>query len=201
MTARPTGPRSRSGRAPRMRCALLAVAAIAAFIGLGALPPSADATERKVFEFTTETMSGRARSIGQGRNLGPTDVVSQAVAYAKANPDTETSVAARIAFEFGRSSLTTDAKDDLAFLAEKMLLRANDDVLFVIEGHTDSVGSAGYNRDLSIERAFSAREHLIGLGVDGERLIAVGYGERAPLRGTEPRDGTNRRVEFLVELP
>lgn len=210
MTARTQGPRawrSRRFGAPRSRHALLVVAAIAAFLGLGATPPSADASERKIFDFTTDEVAGRARSIGkprsigQARNIGPTDVVSQAVAYARANPETETSVAARIAFQFGRSSLTDDAKRDLAFVAEKMLLSANDDVLFVIEGHTDTVGSDTYNRDLSIERAFSARAHLIALGVDGERLIAVGYGEGAPLANLNPRDGANRRVEFLVELP
>ena len=69
-----------------------------------------------------------------------------------------------------------------------------------IEGHTDSRGSAPYNRRLSEDRAQSVRRYLIAHGIGADRLQAVGYGEERPIEDNQTRDGreANRRVEFHI---
>lgn len=70
----------------------------------------------------------------------------------------------------------------------------------LIKGHTDDVGDAGTNLKLSQDRAESVRQVLISLGVDGERVEAIGYGESRPKTTDQTIEGRalNRRVE--VEL-
>jgi outer membrane protein OmpA-like peptidoglycan-associated protein len=69
-----------------------------------------------------------------------------------------------------------------------------------IEGHTDSRGSAEYNRDLSQRRANAVRTYLADKGVAAERLEAVGVGEDRPIASNGSASGraANRRVEFII---
>jgi outer membrane protein OmpA-like peptidoglycan-associated protein len=70
-----------------------------------------------------------------------------------------------------------------------------------IEGHTDSRGSADFNKDLSEQRAASVRAYFEAAGIDPERLSSVGYGEDRPLdpASTAEAYAKNRRVDFFVE--
>lgn len=70
----------------------------------------------------------------------------------------------------------------------------------VVVGHTDRTGSDESNDELSLRRANVVRDILVAKGTAGERVQAVGRGEREPLVPTadgvaEPR---NRRVEIRV---
>jgi len=69
-----------------------------------------------------------------------------------------------------------------------------------VQGHTDSDGSASYNRKLSDSRANSVRKYLVDAGIDGERLQAKGYGEDTPIDTNATSEGKerNRRVEFKI---
>jgi len=69
-----------------------------------------------------------------------------------------------------------------------------------IEGHTDSDGSAAYNRGLSDKRAKAVRQYLVKQGIAGGKLTGKGYGEDRPIADNATADGKekNRRVEFLV---
>jgi outer membrane protein OmpA-like peptidoglycan-associated protein len=71
---------------------------------------------------------------------------------------------------------------------------------FLVEGHTDSVGSDQANLELSIRRAEAARQFLVTQGVDGARLTTAGYGELRLIPGVPGTDARQRRVE-LVRLP
>ena len=69
----------------------------------------------------------------------------------------------------------------------------------VIEGHTDSVGGATFNLDLSRKRAEAVKRWLVDKGTIGEvRLTTVGYGLSRPVadNATEDGRGQNRRVEL-----
>ncbi|MGM0578953.1 MAG: OmpA family protein [Myxococcota bacterium] len=69
-----------------------------------------------------------------------------------------------------------------------------------IEGHTDHVGDAGYNKKLSQARAEAVRDYLIDKGISADRMEAVGYGESRPAvegRDKAARDA-NRRVEMTI---
>ncbi len=67
-------------------------------------------------------------------------------------------------------------------------------------GHTDNVGAAAYNADLSQRRAVSVRDILIGAGVPSDRLSAVGMGEDRPVASNTTVGGRaqNRRVEIII---
>lgn len=72
-----------------------------------------------------------------------------------------------------------------------------------IEGHTDDVGTAAANLDLSRRRAEAVKAYLVGtLKVDAARLEATGFGSTKPAQPNTTAEGrqTNRRVE-LVKLP
>lgn len=70
-----------------------------------------------------------------------------------------------------------------------------------ISGHTDNVGDAAYNIDLSQRRAKAVTEYLVQSGVAIERLTAVGYGEAQPVDTNETEQGraNNRRIEFNIK--
>ena len=69
-----------------------------------------------------------------------------------------------------------------------------------IEGHTDSRGEAGYNLQLSKDRAAAVKAYLEGKGVAAERLESEGFGETKPLMKGENEAAwqKNRRVDFFI---
>ena len=70
-----------------------------------------------------------------------------------------------------------------------------------IEGHTDAIGSATYNEELSQRRANAVRAYLLNSGVNPNQLVdAVGYGFNEPIADNGNADGRfrNRRVEFKL---
>lgn len=69
-----------------------------------------------------------------------------------------------------------------------------------IEGHTDSTGSADYNRGLSLRRADSVRNYLAGRGIASNRLATAGIGENRPIADNNTAAGRqqNRRVEVII---
>lgn len=70
-----------------------------------------------------------------------------------------------------------------------------------IEGHTDDIGSAEYNQQLSESRAMSVKSHLIDYQVDARRIVTVGLGEFAPLVENNSAENRqkNRRVELKIQ--
>lgn len=112
-------------------------------------------------------------------------------AFADAFADTS------IRFRTGSAEIEAGNETLLAQLAE--LARACQGSLR-IEGHTDSSGDADMNKALSLARAGAVRDSLAALGVDAERVVAVGYGETRPIADNGTADGRakNRRIAILV---
>ncbi len=104
-----------------------------------------------------------------------------------------------ILFDTGRATIARRSESLVAHVADK--INANPRVRRIrIEGHTDDVGSAKKNQELSQARAEAVRDFLIRRGVDAERLQAVGFGNTRPLdshRNAEAR-AKNRRVDFII---
>jgi outer membrane protein OmpA-like peptidoglycan-associated protein len=69
-----------------------------------------------------------------------------------------------------------------------------------VEGHTDDVGNAAYNKDLSARRAASVVRYLAGNGVAQSRLVPSGYGFEQPIASNATALGRakNRRVVFTI---
>ena len=71
---------------------------------------------------------------------------------------------------------------------------------FNVEGHTDSVGSAATNSELSLRRAMAVRDYLIGQGVPASSIDVAGLGLSMPIGDNSTADGRarNRRVEIVI---
>lgn len=81
-------------------------------------------------------------------------------------------------------------------------LESNPNLKLLIEGHTDSVGDASHNLDLSRRRAEAVRSVLIGqFNVDPSRLSAAGLGSSKPVDSNDTPQGRaqNRRVELVKQ--
>lgn len=104
-----------------------------------------------------------------------------------------------IVFEFDQSDILDGSERTLDAIGT--VLQRYPDLRVEVGGHTDSIGSEEYNQGLSERRAASVREYLIeNFDIDGDRLVAVGYGELQPIFSNETPTGRtlNRRVEFEV---
>ena len=71
----------------------------------------------------------------------------------------------------------------------------------LLEAHTDSIGNAQYNLELSHKRANSVKELLVSMGVDENRITTRGYGETKPLvsNDTAANRAQNRRVTAQIQ--
>ena len=72
-----------------------------------------------------------------------------------------------------------------------------------IVGHTDSTGSDAINDPLSLDRAQSVRDYLVGRGVAASRIETLGRGKREPVADNASDSGRarNRRVEIFLRDP
>ena len=102
-----------------------------------------------------------------------------------------------INFEFGAWEITPEQYPKLERLARSMLraLERDPELVFLIEGHTDAVGSDEDNLSLSDRRAASMAEILSDqFGVPPENLVTQGYGEQYLKVDTQGPERLNRRV-------
>ena len=110
------------------------------------------------------------------------------------------SIDLNVHFEFGSAELTTDAARTLDELGRALSSQSLAGYRFRIEGHTDTVGTEDFNRNLSDQRAATVARYLEGkFGVGAGRLETVGLGESAPLVPTPPQtpEMRNRRVHVV----
>ena len=103
-------------------------------------------------------------------------------------------------FAFDRSDLSPYAQSLLdhaaAVISELSALYPS--LRVNVAGHTDSVGTDGYNQGLSERRANAVRQYLVGKGVEGKRIDTTAYGEARPKATNENAEGRalNRRAEI-----
>lgn len=105
-----------------------------------------------------------------------------------------------IQFETGKAAVKQSSYADLEKLAT--VLREYPETSLLLEGHTDSQGSAEFNRQLSQQRADAAKAVLVNeFGIAAGRIEAVGRGEDQPIASNDTAEGRaqNRRVETVVE--
>jgi peptidoglycan-associated lipoprotein len=102
-------------------------------------------------------------------------------------------------FAFGKFVLSKDAKAALDEFASQ-LKSENKNVYIEIQGHTDSVGSTAYNKQLGQERAEAVRDYLNQAGIPLHRMNVISYGETRPVTDNKTRAhrAQNRRVVLEV---
>ena len=69
-----------------------------------------------------------------------------------------------------------------------------------VEGHCDERGTVEYNLALGAKRARAAKDYLVALGVSGDRLTTISYGEELPLchENNESCWQQNRRAHVVM---
>ena len=106
--------------------------------------------------------------------------------------------AKKINFERRSTAITAESKTVVEEIAK--ILNDNPTLKVEISGHTDSRGSDSLNKKISQDRASSVRDILISLGINKDRVTAIGYGEEKPLVQDDENglSEINRRVEFNI---
>jgi OOP family OmpA-OmpF porin len=102
-------------------------------------------------------------------------------------------------FDWDRSNITADAQATLEQVAADWA--ASGQPMINVVGHTDTSGSAAYNQGLSVRRAVSVRDALVGLGVPADMITTSGVGETQLLVQTPDgvREPSNRRAEITFQ--
>jgi outer membrane protein OmpA-like peptidoglycan-associated protein len=104
-----------------------------------------------------------------------------------------------ILFDYSKSLFKKETYEVLQAITN--ILKDYPESNFVIEGHTDNLGTHITNDRLSSARANAVRDYLISNGIDPDRLTAIGYGERRPKFSNATKGGRdqNRRVEVKLK--
>ncbi len=102
-------------------------------------------------------------------------------------------------FDFDKAQLKPSGRDIVDGVVKTM--RDNPSLHVVVEGHTDSVGSAAYNQKLSERRAKAVRDYLVHQGMEASRVTARGYGKTRPIASNDTAEGRaqNRRAEIIAD--
>lgn len=103
-------------------------------------------------------------------------------------------------FDVDKAEIRPQYKDEIAKVGNFM--KQYPTTTAVIEGHSDNVGDAEHNRDLSQRRAESVVNHLVEVyGIDRSRLTAIGYGMTKPVADNASDAGkqANRRIEAIID--
>jgi outer membrane protein OmpA-like peptidoglycan-associated protein len=108
------------------------------------------------------------------------------------------SIPGNITFATGEANIVTNFYPVLNDVAK--VLNRYEKTKLSIEGHTDSVGDAAFNQQLSVQRANSVANYLESTGTVAGRLQTLGFGEAQPVASNDNAQGRqqNRRVELRV---
>ncbi len=101
---------------------------------------------------------------------------------------------------FGFDSAQISEEDGLILDIAAEQLSGVPDTLVRVVGHTDGVGAAGYNQQLSQRRARAVVDYLVQKGLARDRLRAEGRGESEPVASNETPDGRRQNRRVTLEL-
>ncbi|MFH6602126.1 OmpA family protein [Maribacter algicola] len=129
------------------------------------------------------------------------DMGSDLVSGASGKHDFEldkTHVFTNVLFDFDEFILLDSAKKEVARVFD--YLKKDSTLTIEINGHTDNIGSEGYNQVLSNKRAKAVADYLVQLGLSGKKIKWNGFGGENPVSENSSVKGRqrNRRVEFII---
>ena len=145
---------------------------------------------------------GKSRSIDM-RNLDATPKVNKKklkksinTAMQKANTK---ALSMQILFAYNSADLTQSAQDQLKPVGEALASEKLQNLGFVVEGHTDAIGSNDYNKNLSEERAASVKQFLVDMyHINPSRIQIIGKGKNDLFDPRNPASEVNRRVRIIA---
>ena len=139
----------------------------------------------------------------QKRRAAELDRMQQALSRIVPTTRTPTGMVMQLAnksfrFDFDSAAIRPENRETLSRIAGVLL--ASEGYRLFIDGHTDDVGTDGYNRGLSERRAGSVREYLVKAGVPADIIEVKGFGKSNPLVKAKTTDAReqNRRVEIGI---
>ncbi|WP_276132816.1 DUF5723 family protein [Polluticoccus soli] len=108
--------------------------------------------------------------------------------------------ATAIQFDLGKATIKKTSNKILDEIVA--ILNEYSDYNMTIEGHSDNVGNATKNLELSENRANAVRDYFISKGIDASRLSAAGFGDAKPVASNKTAAGRakNRRVAMDLKL-
>ena len=104
--------------------------------------------------------------------------------------------AAVVMYDFDSAEIKSEA---FPMLDEAVsILKKNPEINVEIDGHTDNIGPAAYNMNLSERRAKAIMKYFVDKGVEAQQLTTKGFGLTKPAAGNDTEEGRakNRRVEL-----
>lgn len=106
-----------------------------------------------------------------------------------------------IYFEFDKLKFKTDPQTDISIAEFKSWLGKYPVSILSVTGHTDLVGTPGYNQALGLRRAKIIQKYLEKKGIPSTRIITSSKGEDQPLGDylTEEGRAKNRRAEISIK--
>jgi len=154
---------------------------------LSMTPPAEPAVNAAEGKFVDSLRNRKTRSLSSGERE---QIAS--IAQTKPNIDLE------ITFDYNSATIGSKARPAVEALGEALSSDELKGSTFVVAGHTDGVGSDGYNQDLSERRADSIKRYLTEkYGLAAADLVTVGYGKSKPKDAARPLDPANRRVQVV----
>ena len=156
--------------------------------GLSAGPQQMDtASQAKEVSFVNTLRNRKTRSL----SLGERQEIAELAA-------TKPKIDLEIQFDYNSADISKNSITAVQELGKALSDVSLKGSTFVVAGHTDAVGSEGYNQDLSERRADTIKKYLSEkYGITGSNLVTVGYGESKPKDANAPMDPTNRRVQVV----
>jgi outer membrane protein OmpA-like peptidoglycan-associated protein len=138
------------------------------------------------------------RFIDTLRNRDPrslsTDERSRIASIAKDRP----SIDLEINFEFNAATIGPKAMPQITALGEALTSPDLKGRTFVLAGHTDAMGDANYNQNLSEQRSDAVKRFLMEkYGIEASHLLTVGHGETRLKKASSPYAADNRRVQVI----
>jgi outer membrane protein OmpA-like peptidoglycan-associated protein len=113
--------------------------------------------------------------------------------------NTDVALSMQINFGYNSSELTAAAQQQLKPVGEAMASKKLQNLNFMVEGHTDAIGSYAYNKMLSEERAASVKQFLVDMfHIEPYRINVIGKGKSDLLDRKNPGSEVNRRVRIIA---
>lgn len=108
------------------------------------------------------------------------------------------SVTLHLHFAFDSSVIPVSDYPEVEKLAK--IMKENPPAKAIIVGHTDSIGTDAYNQGLSERRSKSFGAKLVENGIEADRIITSGKGEKEPIASNSTKEGRadNRRIEVKL---
>ncbi len=142
--------------------------------------------------------SAQGNKPGQQSKTGESNTSGGSLSEAREGKGPQPGPLKEIYFAFDSFDLRQDARATLKTNAD--WLKANPSSRVEIEGHSDERGTNEYNLALGAKRAQSAKDYLVSLGIQADRLSTISYGEELPVCKEQTEDcwQKNRRDRFVV---